>query len=231
MTFSYYGTKKRIASKYPEPNQGVIIEPFAGAAAYACTYPDRDIRLYDPYDKIADVWRYLIGASSSEILALPDIQTGQKVTDFDLNPGAKALIGFCINPGSSCPKITASKRSKWPAYKKRIADFVPKIKHWKFFQEAYIDIPNESATWFIDPPYQKAGKYYYGHSKIDFSILGQWCRSRKGQVIVCENEGADWLPFRFLTEQQGSMQKNIEVIYVQDDANIAPSQPVLFSSQ
>jgi 16S rRNA G966 N2-methylase RsmD len=77
-------------------------------------------------------------------------------------------------------------------------------------------IANVEATWFIDPPYQKAGKYYTGHNKMDFEKLGEWCKSRKGQVIVCENQGADWLPFRFLTEHRGSMQKNTEVIWTND---------------
>lgn len=217
MSFSYYGTKKRIVKKYPKPIHDIIIEPFAGAAAYASVYFDRDVRLYDAYDKISEVWKYLISASKSDILSLPDIRTGQKVTDYNLPIGARNLIGFCINPGSSSPKVTASLRSKWPDYKKRIADFVPKIKHWKFFQQSYVSILNEPATWFIDPPYQKAGKYYFGHSKIDFNSLGTWCKERMGQVIVCENEGADWLPFQFLTSHQGSMQKNIEVVYLQDD--------------
>ena len=57
--FSYYGTKKRIAKKYPEPKYDIIIEPFAGAGAgagaYACLYPDRKVKLYDTYDKIAEV--------------------------------------------------------------------------------------------------------------------------------------------------------------------------------
>jgi hypothetical protein len=29
--------------------------------------------------------------------------------------------------------------------------------------------------------------------------LADWCRSRTGQTIVCENAGADWLPFTTLT--------------------------------
>jgi hypothetical protein len=159
----------------------------------------------------------LIKATKDDILALPDIQMGQRIIDYDVPLGARYLIGFCINPGSSCPKVTASQRSKWPDYKRNIADFVPKIKHWEFYQQSYNTIPNDLATWFIDPPYQKAGKYYYGHSSIDFQKLGEWCKKRSGQVIVCENEGADWLPFRFLTNHQGSMQKNVEVVYLQDD--------------
>jgi 16S rRNA G966 N2-methylase RsmD len=60
---------------------------------------------------------------------------------------------------------------------------------------------SEPATWFIDPPYQKAGRHYrFGPDQIDYDELATWCLSRPGQVIVCENEGADWLPFQNLSE-------------------------------
>jgi site-specific DNA-adenine methylase len=36
--FSYYGTKKRIVNKYPEPKYDKIIEPFCGAAQYSLKY-------------------------------------------------------------------------------------------------------------------------------------------------------------------------------------------------
>lgn len=54
------------------------------------------------------------------------------------------------------------------------------------------------ATWFIDPPYCKTAgdRYRWGASALDFDALGRWCRDRDGQTIVCEAEGADWLPFR-----------------------------------
>jgi 16S rRNA G966 N2-methylase RsmD len=58
-----------------------------------------------------------------------------------------------------------------------------------------------SGTWFIDPPYQRAGRHYrFGPDQIDYKELAAWCLSRPGQVIVCENHGADWLPFQSLSE-------------------------------
>jgi len=42
-----------------------------------------------------------------------------------------------------------------------------------------------------------AGQYYrYGSDKIDYAKLATWCRARPGEVVVCENEGAKWLPFK-----------------------------------
>ena len=213
--FSYYGTKKKLAHLYPNPEHKTIIEPFAGAAQYSL-YGDNwknDVILFDTNPKIVKIWDYLIQAKSPDILNLPDIQIGQKVTDFNLSDAERYLIGFCINPGSSCPKITASKRCRWNSYKRLIADSVHKVKHWKIYQQSYTAIENKEATWFIDPPYQKAGQYYMGHNKIDFKSLGDWCKDRLGQVIVCENQGADWLPFKLLTEHRGSMKLNTEVWY------------------
>ncbi len=59
----------------------------------------------------------------------------------------------------------------------------------------YTMAPDVDATWFIDPPYDNAAGENYRHHKLDRYALAQWCRGRRGQVIVCENEGASWLPF------------------------------------
>jgi hypothetical protein len=59
--------------------------------------------------------------------------------------------------------------------------------------------PDTEATWFVDPPYAVAGKSYKVRF-TDYPRLAEWCKGREGQVIVCENEGADWLPFTPLTD-------------------------------
>jgi hypothetical protein len=212
--FSYYGTKARLAPHYPVPIYDTIIEPFAGAAGYSCLYPDRKVKLFDANIKIVAVWAWLIEATTTDVLSLPVLEVGQSVRDFKtLIDAERWLIGFCINPASTTPKITASKRSAWPRYRERIAQFVPQVKHWVVELKSWIDVPNELATWHIDPPYQVAGKYYYGHSDICFDLLGCWSKSRTGQVMVCENQGADWLPFRPLVEQQGMSKRQVEVIW------------------
>jgi site-specific DNA-adenine methylase len=35
MPFAYYGAKHGLASKYPRPRHPVVVEPFAGSAAYS----------------------------------------------------------------------------------------------------------------------------------------------------------------------------------------------------
>ena len=77
---------------------------------------------------------------------------------------------------------------------------LPKIKHWNIICCDYFQIQNEKATWFIDPPYQKEGGAYI-HNKINYEYLAKWCKNRKGQVIVCENIEADWLPFKPLNKK------------------------------
>jgi hypothetical protein len=176
-------------------------------------YPDRQVLLYDSNPQIQAVWKYLIHAAPDDILGLPDMNTGDSLNDMSqLSQSEKWLIGFCINPASSQPKITASKRTAWNRYKKVIAGNVPKIKHWCMVPHPYTIAPDIVATWFIDPPYQQAGKYYYGYNQMDFTALGLWCRARHGQIIVCENAGADWMDFDVLAVQQGMKQKNVEVV-------------------
>jgi hypothetical protein len=77
----------------------------------------------------------------------------------------------------------------------RVASQVEHIRHWKLIEGDYACAPDIEATWFIDPPYQVAGTHYVHHT-IDYAELAAWCRSRSGQVMVCENDGATWLPFQ-----------------------------------
>ena len=80
-----------------------------------------------------------------------------------------------------------------------LAHAVTEIRHWHAYCMSYRDIPVDVAppgTWFVDPPYQHVpGGYKHGRDGIDYAHLAQWCRSLPGQVIVCEQAGADWLPF------------------------------------
>lgn len=79
----------------------------------------------------------------------------------------------------------------------RLASQVDAIRHWQIIEGSYESAPTIEATHFVDPPYQKAGKHYREPSKkIDFMALATYCKGLVGQTIVCENEGADWLPFR-----------------------------------
>jgi site-specific DNA-adenine methylase len=202
--FSYYGGKYRLAPRYTSPQYDIIIEPFAGSAGYSVRHPQKNVILYDLDEKVIGTWQYLIRVTPEEILSLPE-----HVEHVDNHPSLTQeqqwLIGWWLGRGGAQPK---QKKSPWgvnhdreacfwgPMVTQRLASQVEEIRHWKAIQGSYADIPNTPATWFVDPPYQKMGKYYkHGSKGIDFQHLGEWCQSREGHVIVCENEGADWLPF------------------------------------
>lgn len=204
--WAFYGGKWRAAPRYPAPLHKRIIEPFAGAAGYATRHHTHDVVLVEKDPRIAALWRYLIKAKAEEIETLPLIGDGQSVDDLDVEPSARDLIGFWLNKGATYPCKTPSAwmrsgirpKSYWgKEIRTRIAESVGAISHWTVVEGEYTEAPTCDATWFIDPPYQKAGKLYrMGSDLLDFSKLGSWCQNRQGQVIVCENEGADWLPFQ-----------------------------------
>jgi len=207
--FSYYGGKWRNAPRqYPPPSRDLIVEPFAGSAGYATRYHDRGVVLCDSDPAVAAVWRFLISATKSDILAIPDLPHGLSVDDLGLDPGPAALVGFWLNRGGARPKKRASAwmrsgaRTRPGSYwggvvRNRLAAQVEKINHWRFVEGDYTCTESAGdATWFIDPPYRSAGKHYrHGSSRIDYNELASWCRRRRGQVIVCEQAGARWLPF------------------------------------
>jgi hypothetical protein len=224
--FSYFGSKWRIARKYPRPRYGTIIEPFAGSACYALHYPHKRVLLYDLNEKVCGVWEYLIRATKEEILALPLEITDLRETD--LCQEARWLIGFWIGKASAHPRNTASgwfadkgrdKGKVWGrVVRSRIARNVRHVRHWKIFHASYDTAPDVRATWFVDPPYTEAGKWYKHHD-IDYAELGRWCRSRKGQVIACEGPEADWLPFRpmLLNQSAGGAKFKREMVWHKSD--------------
>ena len=225
--FSYFGAKWRLARQYPEPTHDRIIEAFAGSAGYSLRFPDRDVILVEKNKDLCAMWRFLIRSTPKTIRNLPLLSDfDHKVEDMDLPcRGARILIGFWMVRSAAAP---ASGPTAWmkkhhnthpgsfwgERVRERLAQQVPAIKHWSVIEGSYDDLENEQATWFVDPPYQVAGKsYVHGSDTIDYDHLGNWCRSRNGQVIVCENEGAKWLPFRPFCETKGTRKQSREVVW------------------
>lgn len=200
--FSYFGAKVSMAGRYPAPEHPVIVEPFAGSAGYACSYPEREILLYDKSPVIVGVWEFLIRATPGDILALPLDPAAAS----GLSQAERDFIGFwwgrCgAQPYKSPAPWMRSGRFPYSFWgektRARIAGQVERIKHWRVATASYEDIPNRPATWFIDPPYQARGKRYpYGSAQMDYACLAAWVQSREGQVIACESDEAAYLPFR-----------------------------------
>lgn len=210
--FTYFGGKWRIAKRYPAPEHQVLVEPFAGSAGYALRYPDRDVLLCDLNPVVAGTWEYLISTPEEEILALPLWDgTWSSVEELDISQQAKWVIGWWLNKGTTSPGKSPSAwvrngeagENYWgPGVRERLARQVQHIRHWKILNQTYLDLPNQTATWFVDPPYEIAGRYPV--RAVDFAELATWSQSRMGQVMVCENAGAEWLPFRHFTDAKAT---------------------------
>ena len=102
--------------------------------------------------------------------------------------------------------------------RRRIARDVCRIRHWQVIEGDYTAAPDIEATWFIDPPYQTAAGRYYKHQPGDFAALGAWTSTRQGQVIACDQAGADWLPWTGAMDHKATPGKqrtgsSAEVVY------------------
>jgi site-specific DNA-adenine methylase len=226
--WGYYGSKSNLVDYYPEPECDLIIEPFAGTAQYSLKYWDRNVILVDKYETIINLWKWLQVCSEGDILGTRRLKCGENVDDFEWDcQEQKDLVGFIITGAPTMPKKTASRwktviRPNTQNYKLNlIASNLRKIRHWDIRLGSYEDVPNQLATWFVDPPYKVAGKYYKHSSKsIDYSHLAHWSKCRIGQTIVCENVGADWLPFNYLTSIRGAIKSSREAVWLNAEPRI-----------
>lgn len=215
--WNYYGGKWRLAPKYPAPAHGRIVEPFAGAAGYSTRHHECDVNLYDVDPTVIGVWDYLIHASPHEIRALPDVDTLDDLPG-SLCQEAAWLIGWWLGSGRPSIRRRRSTRTElsWgPRVRERLAAQCTKIRHWSARLASWDDIDTtRDATWFVDPPYQGPPGRHYTFDQVNHERLGAWCRGLPGQVIVCENTGADWLDFDPLALHRGSNgKKNVEAIW------------------
>ena len=210
--FLYMGSKWGIARYYPRPKFGTIIEPFAGSAGYSLHWWDRQVTLVDADSTIANIWKWLTTTTKQEVLALPDecfdvrgVKLPQPVLD---------LIGFWNGVALTQPAVKATDWVHRPSAagsygwmngrKYTIASILDKVRHWQVIRGDYAQSPDVEATWFIDPPYDNAAGRNYKEQVANYGMLRDFCLSRKGQVIVCENEGATWLPFKPLGTFKGA---------------------------
>lgn len=203
--FSYYGAKWTVARHLGPPRREVVVEPFAGSAAYSTRWNVREARLYDVSADIVALWDWLIHGSERDVMSIPD--AFDDIDDVLVLPlGPSLLVRWWVAKGRAEP---SGALSPWyfqyrndrdckvwgPMVKRRIVEQKPLIARWTIEQMSYADVPNIDAHWHVDPPYAGTPGRRYPHADVDFAHLAEWCRTRIGTVDVCENVGASWLPF------------------------------------
>ena len=226
--FYYYGSKTLLSKHYPPPLHDLIIEPFAGSGAYSLYWlgKNKNIKsiLVEKDPRVYSTWKYLLEkATVEDIENYPVPKIGDKTSDF--------LIMTCAvsNAISKCKELKYTERlaKVFEIQKRRLIKYLPLGNRVEIINDDYRVLENKKATWFIDPPYQitknvnkntifaNGNGYGKGFSsdEIDFEKLGEWCKERKGQVIVCEKEGADWMNFRTLKNGKTSMGKNYKEVF------------------
>ena len=227
--FYYYGRKKQIAKHYPAPNFDTIIEPFAGSAAYSLFKDNwkKKVILIEKDPKVAAIWNWLINSATvEEIKQLPDLKVGEKSSEFLHIIHAATKMAFHFKT----IKVTPVLERNWEISRRVFAENLYKIRHWEIYNDDYSVAPDIEATWFIDPPYKNAPGlgYKFSSKLIDYQALAEWALQRKGEVIFCEGEYGDYLPFEPLLELKGVAGKTSkEVIYYQ--SQVTPQQQKLFS--
>jgi len=204
------GRKKRIAHLYPEPECDIIVEPFAGSAAYSLhgNRWERYVILSDLDEYVYRVWLYLKQVTIAELEKLPMLYKGDKLNKIRmLCPEERWLMAYHASVGCTNPEavnvVTEWGSDKWLYGKKYIIENVHKIRHWLILNEHYLDLPNIEATWFIDPPYQSSGYNYHVNDIVSYDLLANWSLGRCGQLIVCEGTDACWLDFEPFCKQVG----------------------------
>lgn len=208
--FYYYGAKREYARQWGPPTRPLIIEPFAGSAAYSMHWLHAvdEVRLVEKDPRVAALWRRLLAMEKEEVLALKPPVAGERTSDLLWMTAATSNAIANLNTlkmPDRVPKVAQ-------AMLRQIALRLPEAKRKVTIIEGdYTLAGDDDATWFIDPPYQVNGsgsektafpqgmgysrKAHCTSADLDFEALADWCRSRRGQVMVCEQRGAAWLPF------------------------------------
>jgi len=217
--FYAYGRKKKIVRRYPAPKFQTIIEPFAGSAAYSLHGNNwrKKVILIEKDKRIAEIWNWLINeATSKEILAMPDLQIGERSSNFlhILHAATKQAFYY------KRIKVTPVLERNWRINKKKMAENIHKVKHWEIICGDYTEAPDVEATWFIDPPYRYDSGlgYHHGSDSLDYESLAKWTLKRNGQIIFCEGPRADYLPFEPLITLKGvAGKRSKEMIFYREN--------------
>lgn len=209
--FYYFGRKGRLAQSYPAPQYSLVVEPFAGSMAYSLHWKPDEATGYDIDPVVAKVWNRVSQMTLGEITDFYPPRIGQRTTD------RWAMMAAGSHGTSRAESYLWTERMARDFEKQRrlaLRNRDYSRAHVTYNCADYHEAPDVEVTWFIDPPYQHVRRGYE-RDNIDYGELAEWCMSRRGQVIVCEQAGADWLPFQPLREIRGTTNKlTTEVVWL-----------------
>ena len=244
--FPYYGAKHAYIRHYPAPRHGHIIEPFAGSAAYAHAHgAENDVTLIEKNPRIAAIWQWLVSVSADELASLPGIDTIEHLDESGLIDGPareflKQWMSSASVTGANRKSLFAKhniETGRWwftEFHKPAFCDALKKIRHWRIVLGQHHQAHNVCATWFVDPPYVNGGQHYRENCNslsVDYLALAEWCLERIGDVIVCEGNGAEWLPFQPIASNRDDTDKRsglgkirrTEIVYYQRQGSHVPA--------
>lgn len=227
MPFAYFGAKHGLARKYPAPLHGTVIEPFAGAAGYSVHHMPARVILVERDPAIAELWREVLAMTPERLRAADAQLLGDRTRDplIMFMSGAQNIAQWIAGRDAA---VTPRMHSDWPYVRRRLVRVARHADRFTLIEGDYSEAPDIPATWFVDPPYEPHGSlaglgYRHGATGIDYHELGDWCQARRGQVIVCEQHPAEWLPFKPIANQRNgyagasSQTRRTEVMWYRED--------------
>jgi hypothetical protein len=172
----------------------LVIEPFAGSMGYTLYHRPKAALGIERDSRVVALWQRLV----VQLGPLVEPRLGERTDDL--------LVKLCAYSNASLVVadmlVTERMLREFKLAVKRLERDRPYAATLAYQWGSYADAPDVEATWFIDPPYQKPSGRRYVSLLPDYAELAGWVRSRRGQVIVCEQAGADWMPFRPLCDVQ-----------------------------
>lgn len=217
--FPYFGRKDRLARHFPEPAYPLIIEPFAGSMSWSFAHRPQGAMGFETDERVVGLW-YRICADPAGFAAMPPPEVGTITDDLFIK-----LCSYSEHALTSGPMTVTSRMVRdWTHVTERAARWALWARAKVGYRhESYENAPDVEATWFIDPPYQHANRRGYRDKDLDYGALAEWVMTRRGQVIVCEQAGADWAPFQPLTDIVSHRGKRkAEVIWLPRAVELAP---------
>ena len=207
--FPYKGSKRRLSKRLPA-DYFPVIEPFAGSASFATEYAlGKRAILCDMDPKIAAVWRWLRD-DTSEFIELPDrLVAGTLVSEVmkGFSQPAKDFMRLWAGGGRGMDNKVQNRadgglhpmHGVWEARTRGLLnDQRKQIAQWEILCSSYRDVPNQTATWFIDPPYH--GRKYYRYNALDTDKFICFVLERRGLSITTVGDSRIVIPGAELLE-------------------------------